>query len=586
MSGNTQRILAAIVSVDVVGYSRLMGADETGTLAALRTHRSELIDPKIAEHGGRIVKTMGDGLLLEFPSVVNATQCAIEVQEGMADRNKEAPEDARITFRIGVNLGDIIIEGEDILGDGVNVSARLQEIAEPGGIAISRRVHEDVRDRLDVSFHDGGEQSLKNIARPVHVWRWHAGAAHAKQASTPNAQVLERPAIAVLPFDNLSADSEQEYFVDGITEDIITALSHWRWFPVIARNSTFAYKNNPKDVTKIANELGARYVLEGSIRKVGTRVRINAQLIDATTGHHIWAKRYDRDLDDIFALQDEITETIVASIEPELERAEQQRASHKHPDSLDAWEHSIRALWHLNQQSQDSYAETQRLLKKAIALEPNWSGAISLLALCHVFHVMLGWARNTSRPWGDVLSTAKQAVATNDSDWLAHATLGMAYVFTHQYDQGMEELRRAIDLNPSAAKAYHFLGGSLAHTGNPAEGIGLLETALRLDPHDPFHSDTLAALALAHILLRNFEEAVSVAEKAVGARPANVRGHQRLVAALGHTGRVEDARAALEELKLRQPDLSLAYIDATYAFKNSEDRDLFLDGLRKAGLSV
>ncbi len=384
----------------------------------------------------------------------------------------------------------------------------------------------------------------------------------------------------------LSADSEQEYFVDGITEDIITALSHWRWFPVIARNSTFAYKNNPKDVTKIANELGARYVLEGNIRKVGTPVRINAQLIDATTGHHIWAKRYDRDLDDIFALQDEITETIVASIEPELERAEQQRASHKHPDSLDAWEHSIRALWHLNQQSQDSYAETQRLLKKAIALEPNWSGAISLLALCHVFHVMLGWARDTSRPWGDVLSTAKQAVATNDSDWLAHATLGMAYVFTHQYDQGMEELRRAIDLNPSAARAYHFLGGSLAHTGNPAEGIGLLETALRLDPHDPFHSDTLAALALAHILLRNFEEAVSVAEKAVGARPANVRGHQRLVAALGHTGRVEDARAALEELKLRQPDLSLAYIDATYAFKNSEDRDLFLDGLRKAGLSV
>ena len=307
MSEQTERKLAAVVSVDIVGYSRLMRVDEVGTLAAFRSHRAELIDGKIAAHGGRVVKTMGDGLLLEFPSVVNATKCSIELQTGMSERNFGIGKDRQIQFRIGINLGDIIIEGDDILGDGVNIAARLQEIAEPGGIAISQRVFEDVQDRLDIQFVDFGEQKLKNIARAAHVWRWQPNdqpaAAGPEARETPAYEPLalpDKPSIAVLPFDNMSGDPDQDYFADGITEDIITALSKFRWFFVIARNSTFVYKGRAIDVRDVGQELGVRYVLEGSVRKAGNRVRITAQLIDAETSNHVWAERYDRSLEDIF----------------------------------------------------------------------------------------------------------------------------------------------------------------------------------------------------------------------------------------------------------------------------------------------
>ncbi|MDP6875523.1 MAG: 3'-5' exonuclease, partial [Alphaproteobacteria bacterium] len=300
--------MAAVVSADVVGYSRLMGVDETGTLAALRSHRAELIDGKIAEHGGRIVKTMGDGLLIEFPSVVDATQCMIEVQQGMAKRNEGVDEGQRIVFRIGINLGDIIIEGEDIHGDGVNIAARLQEISEPGGVAISRRVYEDVQDRLDVPFDDAGEQALKNIARPVNVWRWStfSSASTSVKATEPVA-LPDKPSVAVLPFDNMSGDPEQDYFADGLTEEIITALSKISRMRVIARNSAFAYKGKALDLRQVASEMGVRFVLEGSIRSGGNRLRITAQLIDASDGSHIWAERFDRTIDDIFDIQDDIT---------------------------------------------------------------------------------------------------------------------------------------------------------------------------------------------------------------------------------------------------------------------------------------
>jgi len=320
MAEGTQRRLAAIVSADVVGYSRLMGVDETGTLSDLRAHRAELIDGKIAEYGGRIVKTMGDGLLLEFASVVEATQCMVEVQKGMAERNEGTDEARRIIFRIGVNLGDIIIDGEDILGDGVNIAARLQEIAEPGGVSISRRVYEDVQERLDTAFEDTGEQSLKNIAKPVHVWRWSPG--KSSPSDTPEAidqaplPLPSKPSIAVLPFDNMSGDPEQEYFADGIAEDVITALSRFGSLFVIARNSSFTYKGQAVDVKRVGQELGVRYVVEGSVRKAGNRVRITAQLIDAASGNHIWADRFDGSLDDVFELQDQITEQIVVAVEP------------------------------------------------------------------------------------------------------------------------------------------------------------------------------------------------------------------------------------------------------------------------------
>jgi adenylate cyclase len=335
-----QRRLAAIVSADVAGYSRLMGRDESGTLAALKALRQEVVDPAIAKHGGRIVKTTGDGLLLEFPSVVNAVRCAFEVQQAMAAKIADVPEDRRITFRIGINIGDIIVDGDDIFGDGVNVAARLQEIAEPGGICISTRVHEDVRDRLDTVFDNGGVQTLKNIARPVQVWRWSAGTSvPSRPVSAPTALPLpDKPSIAVLPFQNMSGDPEQEYFADGMAEDIITALSRFKSLFVIARNSSFAYKGKSPDMRQVGRELGLRYVLEGSVRKAGNRLRITAQLIDATSGVHAWADRFEGSLEDAFALQDEVTVKAVAAIAPRVQRAEIERARRRPPGNTDAYD--------------------------------------------------------------------------------------------------------------------------------------------------------------------------------------------------------------------------------------------------------
>src|SRR5271167_3101208 len=336
MAQHANRRLAAIVSADVAGYSRLMGADEEGTLGRLKTLRAELIDPKIAEHGGRIVKTTGDGLLLEFSSVVGAVRCVVEVQTAMALRNANLPQDRRIEFRIGVNLGDMLIDGDDIFGDGVNVAARLQESAKPGGICVSSRVHDDVRDRLDLGFDDGGEQSLKNIARPVRIWQWNAAApsSAAMDPAGPALPLPEKPSIAVLPFANMSGDPEQEYFADGIAEDVIILLSKSRALFVIARNSSFTYKGRAVDVKQVGRELGVRYVLEGSVRKAGNRVRVTGQLIEAAIGGHLWAERYDRDLTDIFAVQDEITASVSAAILPTMERSERERAARKPPDSL------------------------------------------------------------------------------------------------------------------------------------------------------------------------------------------------------------------------------------------------------------
>ncbi len=336
-----ERRLTTILAADVVGYSRLMAADEGGTFAQLKTHRKELIGPKIAEYSGRVVKLMGDGTLMEFGSVVDAVHFAVDVQRAMAERNAEVPEDQRITYRIGINIGDIIVEGDDIYGDGVNVAARLEALAEPGGICISRTVFNHVRNKVALAFEDLGELQVKNIPDPVRVYRVDLSRTDTDSVGwspdTGSLPLPDKPSIAVLPFENMSGDPEQEFFADGMAEEIITALSRYRWFFVIARNSSFTYKGHAVDVKQVAKELGVRYVLEGSVRKAGDRVRVTAQLIDASTGNHIWAERYDRELDDIFALQDEITQTIVTAIEPELGAVEQERARRKPPDNLDAW---------------------------------------------------------------------------------------------------------------------------------------------------------------------------------------------------------------------------------------------------------
>jgi adenylate cyclase len=371
------RRLAAILAADVAGYSRLMGADEEGTLAALKALRREVADPKIKEHRGRIVKTTGDGLLLEFASVVDAVRCAVEVQREITERNADVPPDRRIELRMGINLGDIIRDGRDIFGDGVNVAARLEALAEPGGIYVSRVVHDQVRDKLDVAFEDLGEQQVKNIARPVHVWRIRLGA---KSAVSASLGLPDKPSIAVLPFANMSADPEQEFFADGIAEDVITALSRYPSLFVIARNSSFTYKGRAVDVKQIGRELGVRYVLEGSLRKAGNRIRVTAQLVEAETGNHIWAERYDRGLADIFAVQDEIAQAVTIAIAPAIADAEQHRAMRKPPGSLDAWAAYQRGLWHLSKANIDDNALAQKFLQQAVDLDPSFAGGYKGLA--------------------------------------------------------------------------------------------------------------------------------------------------------------------------------------------------------------
>ena len=423
-----QRRLAAIVSADVAGYSRLMGRDESGTLAALKALRQEVVDPAIASHGGRIVKTTGDGLLLEFPSVVNAVRCAVEVQTAMADRTAEIAEDRRIAFRIGINIGDIIVEGDDIFGDGVNVAARLQEIAAPGGICISSRVHEDVRDRLDTAFDDGGTQTLKNIARPVQVWRWQPGTAVLpKPAPAPTALPLpDKPSIAVLPFQNMSGDPEQEYFADGMVEDIITAMSRYPSLFVIARNSSFFYKGRAIDVKLVGRELGVRYVLEGSLRKFGNRIRVTAQLVEAEAGHHVWAEHYDRDLADIFALQDEITRTVTVAITPAIAYAEQHRALRKPPASLDAWAAYQRGLWHVGKFSAADNALAQKFFQQAIDLDPNFAGGYGALAIAQLQSAGVFHKHTLTEVQSTAEIAARKAVALDGADAESRVSLAFA----------------------------------------------------------------------------------------------------------------------------------------------------------------
>jgi len=401
---------------------------------------------------------------------------------------------------------------------------------------------------------------------------------------TDDRTVFRRPAVAVLPFANLSGDPEQEYFADGMTQDIITALSYWRWFPVIARNSTLAYKGKAVNVMEVGRELGAGYVVEGTVRKVGEKIRITAQLADASTGHQVWSQRYDRQLTDVFALQDEITECIVSSIEPELSRAEQQRALRKPPENLDAWSCCQRAMAEQWKTSQAGYTEAIRLLREAIDRDPNSSFALSMLANCIYEQTMAGWSDDPQRSFGEVLERASRSVELDDGDWLGHHLKGLGFLWTQRdYDSGIAEGRRAIALNPSAASAYHGSACVLTYSGNFVESIPALHTVLRLDPHYRFAGSALADLSLSHMMEREFDQALEFAEKAVRTQPGFVRGHQRLACCLGHLGREEEARAALKKLMQRQPDFSLQYVEATYPFRQSEDLKFFLDGLRVAG---
>jgi adenylate cyclase len=578
------RRLAAIMAGDVAGYSQLMGVDEEGTLQQLKAYRKELVDPKIAEHRGRIVKTTGDGILVEFVSVVDAVRCAVDIQRDMAERIAEVPADRRIQFRIGINVGDIISDDNDIFGDGVNVAARLEALADPGGIMVSRSVHDQVRDKLSFGFEDMGEQMVKNIARPIGVHRVSLAETFKSAAATAKTEpsTADRPSIAVLPFANMSGDPEQEYFADGISEDIITGLSKLHWFFIIARNSSFTYKGKAVDVKRVARELSVRYVLEGSVRKGGNRVRITAQLIDATTGNHIWADHYDGELTDIFVLQDEITKKVVAAIEPRLLEAEGVRSQNRSPEDLGAWDMVMQAnslLWRLTKTDDEAAIA---MLKRAVERYPNYAPAHSMLAFALLFRAIpAGVSRN--RDVKDAVTLATRAAELDDNDPWAHLALGYADFLMRRTDHAVEEFQRALDINPNFAAAHGYLGSALAFNGQSDEAIPHTEQALRMSPHDPQNAIFNVGLAAAQYLAGRFAEAIGCARKAVQQHSGWTPGHRIYCASLAQAGQLDEACAALDRLKELQPDISIAWIEQNIPYTPGP-MVKFLEGMRKAGL--
>jgi adenylate cyclase len=583
-----ERRLAAILATDVVGYSRLMEIDEAGTLATLKAHRSELIDPTVSEHHGRTIKLMGDGALVEFASVVDAVTCAVAIQTGLAERNTGVPEDRRIVMRVGVHLGDVIVEGEDIYGDGVNVASRLEGLAEPGGICLSQQAYDQIEAKLDVSCQYLGERQVKNIVRPVRVYR--VGIGEAKVAPPPGTALPlpDKPSIAVLPFTNLSGESEQELFADGIAEDLIRALSKYHWFFVIARSSTFTYKGKSVKVQQVAEELGVRYVLEGSIQRAGNRIRVNAQLIDAPTGNHIWAERYDRELADFFDLQDEITETIATEIEPQLGAVERERARRKPPGNLDAWTLYQRGLWHFyGEPGPDDFAEARRLFEAACNLDPAFASSYADLAWVHTVEITLGLTADADASLKNAMGAAERAVALDDRDPAAHFALGRVHMLKHAYAGAIAEMEAALGLNPSFDRAYYGLGMALMYSGKPRESIPQFEAAMRLNPRGPRAWTYRQMLGQAYFIMARYEEALAWLEKAIHIPGAPYMPFAHLTAALGHLGRLDEARDMLAEVKRRKPDFSGDTIRNTVGrYGRQSCVEQVVDGLRKAGLPV
>jgi len=551
---STTRRLAAILAADVAGYSRLMGADEEGTLAALKAIRRELADPSIAEHRGRIVKTTGDGLLVEFQSVVDAVRCAVEVQRGMAERNAAVPDDKRLEFRIGINLGDIILDEGDIFGDGVNVAARLEALAEAGGICLGGSAHEQVRDKLDLAFEDLGERQVKNIARPVRVYRIRFGEGRIANTSPALPPLPDKPSIAVLPFHNLSGDPEQEYFADGMVEDIVTALSRIRWLFVIARTSTFTYRGQGVDVKRVGRELGVRYLLEGSVRKGGDRVRVTPQLIDTTSGVQLWADRYDRDLDDIFAVQDEITASVASIIEPALAEAEQQRVLRKPQERLDSWEAYQRGLWHLHKYGAGENRTAQRFFRQAIALEPNFAPGHYGLALAVFWDFWLYSQRSLPDVLDTTLEEARIAVSLDDKDATAHAVLAWMMEAIGDWGTAIAEARTALVLSPNSAFVIGVLGLALGAGGYRAEAIDQLRRAMRASPYDPLTWAWTFWVGVWQFLSSEFDAALETLRQVIRLRPGHAYVHSYIAASLGYLGRLGEARAALDRARALFPE--------------------------------
>ncbi|MCP5081009.1 MAG: adenylate/guanylate cyclase domain-containing protein [Alphaproteobacteria bacterium] len=581
-----ERKLAAIFAADVVGYTRMIRADEEGTLQALRALREELIDPKISEHRGRIVKLMGDGILAEFASVVDAVACSADVQHGLAERNSSTPEDGQIVLRIGINLGDVVIDGDDIQGDGVNVAARLETLSAPGGMCISDAVHEQVRDRLDLKFENLGGQDVKNVDRPVQAWGWTASGPDAAPTSSKIGSPLAvpgKPSIAVLPFTNMSGDPEQEFLADGLAEDIITALSKISEMFVIARNSTFAYKGKSPDIRQVAEELGVRSVLEGSVRRAGDRVRITAQLIDAETGSHIWAERYDRQIVDIFDLQDEITQEIVTALEVKMTKGEQIRVRRRQTNNIDAWDAYVQAQAHLLRFTREDNTMAQELGTRAVNIDPEFAAAHTLLAFTHITGARLGWAQSAAEALERGDDAVRRALAIDENDADAHAMLGSLRNYQRRYDESLEAGRRAIELAPSAADHYVWSALTLNLVGRAEEAANLIEKAMRLSPFYPGYY--LGIIAQSYRLLGRLDDAIAADKERLAQSPGNAFSDFRLAAAVySELGDEENAKFHVQEALRKNPHLSLEVVRQIDPYADECEMEHFLDLLRKAGL--
>jgi adenylate cyclase len=579
------RKLAAVLAADVVGYSRLMGADEVGTLAALKRHREVVLDPAIVAHNGRIVKLIGDGTLAEFGSVIDAVNCALAVQRtGASMPDEEAPKPA-IVLRIGINLGDVIVESDDIYGDGVNIAARLEALAEPGGICVSSVVHESIGNRIDVRFRDGGGISVKNIDRPIRVWTWHPATASQSRPTASPAPQIKRSSIAVLPFTNMSGDPEQEYFSDGISEDIITDLSKISGLTVISRNSSFTYKGRAVDIRAVGRDLGVGSVLEGSVRRAGTRLRITAQLIDAATGGHLWAERFDRDMSDLFEVQDDVTSRIVKALKVTMSPAEKARVVGGGTGNIDAYDCFLRGRDLIvtgKTQNREVFEQARDFLLRAIELDVNYAQAYAVLGFAYVFNYQNRWTADSEGALQQAKQAVDRAIEKDPEELMAHVAAAFVATFEADLARAKSEANIALTLNPNSAEAYSCLGNAYIFSGQPLEAIPMIELCMRLDP--AYTQQHLHLLGVANLLAARYETAATLLKQRILMVPKTDFSRAVLASALGHLGEIEEARRVWRELMEINPNYTFNNHYARQPFANKDDVRRIADGLDRAGL--
>jgi adenylate cyclase len=571
-----QRRLAAVMAADIAGYSRLMGRDESGTLASVKALRAGLIDPVIAEHGGRIVKTTGDGLLMEFPSIVDAVRCAVAVQTDVEKRNADQAPDGRIRLRVGLNVGDIIIDGDDIFGDGVNIAARLESLAQPGGLCLSQAAYDVIHGKIDLALADGGSQSLRNIDQPVHVWHWCvAGADGAAPVAVPPGH--DKPSLAVLAFDNMSGDREQEYFADGIAEDIITELSRFRSFHLIARNSSFLYRGRTVDLRQVGRELGAHYVLEGSVRRGGNRVRINVQLVDASDGTHVWAERYDSSLEDIFAVQDEVTRRIVAVLPGRIEAAVLDHAKRKTSGSLEAYDWLLRGKYHHHLENAEANAEAERCFDRSLELDPGFAAGVAWKCCTLGQAYSQEFREREPALWAEIERLSEQALRMDPSDAECHRMTCRIALQQREYARSERHLARALDLTPNDPRLIVQRGINLTLLGEPEAAIPWIEQAMKLDPFSPERYYLVLARALFTADRR--AEALAVLD----ANKCKHHDHYIWLAACKAVSEPEEARAAAQQALGLRPGLTVSGISSRQPWRRRQDTAHFEEALKAAG---